>query len=182
MGKTSRHAAHPTLMQYTVYLCTHKHTDNKHKVQRHTQLSPWLREKKAALCLSFAGNISAASAKPERNTDNFTHIETTHNEQVTEPLFPNRTFIFPLYIGSDKASNASFLHLCIKSGNFWNTFAQMLPTYFSWKKQSQYSTRRYEVRLEKWYSISIVSKYKYIKSVTILEHVSTCFLLVPAVC
>lgn len=115
---------------------THKHSDfNKDKVPTETQLSPWLRERKEVLYLSFACNISAASATPGRNTDMLTHTETANNEQVTELLFPNYTFIFPLYIGSDKASNAASLHLWTKSGNFWNTFAQMPPTYFSWKKQ-----------------------------------------------
>ena len=60
--------------------------------------------------------------------------ETSHSEQVIEPLSLSRTFIFPLYIGSDNASNASSLHLCTKSGNFWKTFWQIAFKYISCKK------------------------------------------------
>lgn len=48
-------------------------------------LSPWLTEKKEALYPSFADNISAASAKPERrNTDMFVQAETAHDKPATE--------------------------------------------------------------------------------------------------
>lgn len=50
-----------------------------------TPLSPWLTEKKEALYLSSADNISAASAKPEKgNSDMVVQAETAHDKPVTE--------------------------------------------------------------------------------------------------
>lgn len=139
-GETSRPAAHPTLTQYISlqsHLQTHWKTKNLiliHTSYPNSSHLGWERKNKYFISL-LQIMFEQLLQNLERNTDMFTHTETLHNEQVTKPLFPNCTFIFPLYIGSDKASNASSLHLCTKSGNFWNTFAQMERTYFSWKRQ-----------------------------------------------
>lgn len=94
---------------------------------------------------------------------------------MTEIL--NHTFIFPLYIGSDKASKDSSLHLRTKSGNFSNTFEQMAPTYFSYKKNvCIFQLKSALEHSNKGPGFSS----KYIKAVN-GHHILTWDLLVPAV-